>query len=492
MNCEIHRVLDHHDVVSLVTYRESGGMTGLNAARFSSPVEVIELVEASGLRGRGGSGFPTATKWRTVRDHASQDRPTTVVINGAEGEPGCYKDRTLLLRNPYKVLEGGLIAAHAVGARSLVVAMKHSAGREIERVRAAIDEFEREGWPIDVEMTVFTGPSAYLLGEETGLLEAIEGRPPFPRITPPFRRGLEEISTTPHPDLDSASAADLDLATPFEEVGVPPALVNNVETLANIPSIIANGAEWFREHGTDSSPGTLLVTISGSTQRASVIEVAMGTTLRDAIAAGGGGERKGRRLTGAMSGVSNPIVLEPAFDTPLTYEAMSEIDSGLGAAGFIVFDDSDEMLGVAQAISHFLATESCGQCVPCKRDGIALSEALSAQYDSPAAAATFHAVVQPLIASVADGARCNLARQQQLTVNSILQAFPQSVDLPEIAAETLRRIPFIIAPIVDITEGVARFDEGSPYKQFDWTFNATNSDKVPAESLDADTRDALQ
>jgi NADH-quinone oxidoreductase subunit F len=259
----------------------------------------------------------------------SSSVPPTVVVNGAEGEPGSFKDRALLRANPYATIEGALIAAETVGANGVVIAVKHSFGEELRTLRRAVAEAIDASWPGDIELSVFAGPSEYLYGEETGLLEVIDGRPPFPRVTPPFRDGVEEVE------------------------GSPPTLVNNVETLAHVPGILARGPAWFRSVGTDESPGTIVCTVSGQTRRAGVAEVAMGTPLRRLLDEVGGGAKPGRRIIGAMSGVANPVLAEDQLDTPLSHEGMLAVGSGLGAAGFIVFDDATDFAAVAQGVARF-------------------------------------------------------------------------------------------------------------------------------------------
>ena len=192
----VHRVLPGRPVESLQDHVDRGGGKGLDAARQVDAETLIAEVEASGLRGRGGAGFPTGTKWRTVAENRSDELPTTVVVNGAEGEPGTYKDRTILAADPYSVIEGALIAARAVAARVVVFALKRSFTTVVERVRAAIAEVEAAGWSDGLTISVFEGPGEYLYGEETALLETIAGRQPFPRIAPPFRRGVVDVVGT--------------------------------------------------------------------------------------------------------------------------------------------------------------------------------------------------------------------------------------------------------------------------------------------------------
>src|SRR5581483_9805711 len=193
----VHRVLPPDPIATLDEYVTARGGRGLEAARAMSQEEIVAVVDASGLRGRGGGGFPTGRKSRTVIENGSESQRPTVVVNGAEGEPGTFKDRTILRLDPYRVLEGALIAALAVGADEVVVALKRTFTREVKRVRAAIAELDAAGWTEGIKVSVFEGPSEYLYGEETALLEVLDGRLPFPRIAPPYRRGIDEVVQTP-------------------------------------------------------------------------------------------------------------------------------------------------------------------------------------------------------------------------------------------------------------------------------------------------------
>ena len=472
---EVRRVLDPEPLGSLQDYVDQGGGKGLEAARRLGPEAVIDDVEASGLRGRGGAGFPTGTKWRTVAGNTSTALTATVVVNAAEGEPGTFKDRAILRRNPYRLLEGALIAALAVGADAVVLALKASFERELDRIRPALDEVRRAGWSEGIELAVVEGPSEYLYGEETALLEVVAGRNPFPRIAPPFRHGVDETDAT------TKSAARVDMAGAAKGPVTPPTLVNNAETLSNVPGILREGPEWFRSEGTDRSPGTVVCTVSGSVKRHGVVEVAMGTPLRQVIELVGARPRQGRRLTAAMSGVANPLVPESLFDTPVTYEDMQEIGSGLGAAGFIIFDDGDDPVAVAQGVSRFLAVESCGQCTPCKQDGLALRLILDGLRASTATDEEL-AAVQDHLATVADNARCFLAYQHQRVVSSVLELFPDAFRA-HASRQTGEATPVLIAPIVDLEGDVAVLDERHREKNADWTFGGTDSGQAPADRL---------
>lgn len=477
----VHRVLHPHPIESLEEYeaRLTGG-SGLERARLMTPEQVIDVIEASGLRGRGGAGFPTGRKWRTSRENASAIWPATVVVNGAEGEPGTFKDRTILRCNPYHVLEGALIAAYAVGANRVIVALKRSFQTEVIRLRAAIDEVRQAGWAPSVELVVFEGPDEYLFGEETALLESIDGRLPFPRITPPYRRGvLELVETSADVESESGLSAHVDMAGASDELAAPPALIDNVETLANIPRIIERGATWFRTVGTDGSAGTIVCTITGQVEHPGVGEVAMGTTLRDAIEAVGGGPRACHEITAIVPGVSNAIIPASKLDTPLTYEDMAAIGSGLGSAGFLVLDTAIDTVAVAAGVSRYLAVESCGQCSPCKQDGLALSDLLKKLARSECTESEL-AKIRKLAGTVAIGARCSIGRQQEAVVTGLLEQFAELVG-SHVRGTATPASPSNIAELVDITDDEVLVDERHIKKQPDWTYKPTWDGKSPVE-----------
>jgi len=461
----VHRVLYPQPIFSLDEFLARGGGKGLKAAQQVEPAAIIEAVAASGLRGRGGAGFPTGRKWQTVSENVMPGVPTTVIVNAAEGEPGTLKDRAILRRNPYVVVEGALIAARAVGADLVIFAMKRSFAGEVDRVRAAVEEADVAGWSEGVEVLVFEGPDEYLYGEESALLDTIDGGWPFPRVVPTFRRGI---------GASKAAIAGLDPDAP-----VAPALVNNTETLANVARIVARGPAWFRTMGTEESPGTMVCTITGHTQHHGVGEVQMGTPLGEVIEEIGGGPRKGRTIKAVVSGVANGIIPGDKLDTPVTYEGLRAIGSGVGSGGFIVFDDTADMPAVAAGVARFLAIESCGQCLPCKLDGLVLSQVLPKISRSEGAQHDYD-VARKRLGSVADRARCFLASQQQVVLGSIVEHFGHEFDA-HIAGRKAGAEPELIAELVDIRGGKAVWDERHRQKQADWTYNKTDSGTVPVE-----------
>jgi len=456
-----HRVLYPTAILSLDEYLARGGGKGLTAARAAEPAAIIETVAASGLRGRGGAGFPVGRKWQTVAENqVLSATASTVVVNAAEGEPGTLKDRTILRRNPYLVVEGALIAARAVGADLVVFATKRSFEGEVERIRAAVEEVDANGWSEGVELVVYEGPDEYLYGEESALLETIDGRWPFPRVVTTFRRGL--------------------LGNVAEDAPVGPALVNNTESLANVPRILSRGPAWFRTVGTEKSPGTVVCTVTGYTDHHGVGEVPMGTPLREVIDEIGGGPREGRSIKAVMSGVATGLIPGSKLDTPVTYEDLAAIGSGVGSAGFIVFDDTVDMAAVASGVARFLAVESCGQCLPCKLDGMALADLLMRLGHSNLQR-TDYDLMRRKVVDVGDRARCYLAVQQQVVLTSILELFGEEL-AAHLGGDGVEPVsPELISELIDIRGGRAILETRHWDKQPDWTYNKSYSGTVPVE-----------
>jgi NADH:ubiquinone oxidoreductase subunit F (NADH-binding) len=467
------RVLSPEPVTSLQAYLDTGGRVGLDRAKAADPGEALDIIAASGLRGRGGAGFPTATKWRTVMANLKDEITATVVVNAAEGEPGSFKDRAIIRANPYRVLEGALIAAETIGADEVVIATKERFTVELELLRRAARELNEAGWAEDITIDVVAGPEEYLFGEETALLEVIEGRMPFPRVAPPWRRGIDDVGG------DSALAGDEELAVGDDETPVPPVLVNNVETMANLPLILANGADWFREVGTERSPGTIICTVTGDMEEHGVREYPMGTPLRDVLMGIGLRPRSGA-IAAVLSGVSNPLIPSTALDTPLTYEDMRAAGSGLGTGGFIVFDSSSDPVAVAAGVSRFLSVESCGQCTPCKQDGRTITDILVRVAGSQTSEKDLQELDRRLD-TVDDGARCFLATQHEIVVNSLLTAFPDAL-----AAHASQGAPSteitLIAEIEELPQGgLAVLDSRHREKNYDWTYGEPDSGQSPAD-----------
>jgi NADH-quinone oxidoreductase subunit F len=480
----VHRILPAAPYANLDEYLAAGGGRALDTARRVAPEVLVAEVESSGLRGRGGAGFPTGTKWRTIVANASSELATTVVVNAAEGEPGTYKDRTILRRDPYAVLEGALVALYAVGAGDVVVALKARDATERARVERAIDEMAKADLLGGVEISVVGGPHEYLFGEETALLEVVDGRAPLPRIAPPYRRGVVEV--VEHADdvaSGSGLAAHVDMAGPDDETLAPPALVDNVETLANVAHIVAEGAAWFREMGTEASPGTVVCTVTGDVERPGVGEIPLGTTVRAAIEAVAGGPDAEHPVQAVLNGVSGAPLPAALLDTPLTYEDMAGVGSGLGTASLMVVGEGTDMTAVAAGVARFLAVESCGQCTPCKADGLTVADALDRLCAGTGGQHDLDGAAQAL-STVADGARCNLASQQQAVVGAILAGWDDEVVRRATGTADAAVEPYLVAEVVRIDEeGDVTLDEGRRTKQPDWTHDAPWSGSYPADEL---------
>ena len=451
-------LLPEEAIESLDAYlaTETGGR-GVARAQALGPVGTIEEVRRSGLRGRGGAGFPTGRKWDSI---ATQDGTRRfVVCNGAEGEPGTFKDRALVRADPYQLVEGVVIAAFAVGADAAYICLKERFTRERELVLTAVREFQDAGICPDCEVTVVAGPDEYLFGEEKAMLEVIEGKPPLPRLFPPYEHGLFAA----HPQLGWES-------TPVQVRGrgPNPTLVNNLETLSNIPHILARGADWFRAMGTDESPGTIVATVVGDVIAPDVGEIEMGTPLRAAIDAVGSGVGVGRRAKAVLSGAANPVVTAADLGVPMSYEGLAAIGSGLGAGGLIVYDDTACMVDVAYQFSRFLYVESCGQCPPCKLGSGEITAHLERLETGRGADEDLRGLAHWL-QRVTDGNRCFLPVQEQRLVASILRSFPEEFAAHIEHGSCPRPRPLEFPKLVDLHGGTAVVDEAFWRKRPDWT-----------------------
>ncbi len=438
------------------------GGQGLIRARELGPDGVAETIERSGLRGRGGAGFPTGRKWASIRAGGSQVGDRYAVANGAEGEPGTFKDRMLMRRNPYQVVEGLAISAAVVDAVGAYLAVKASFEPEIEALSRALREMSEAGLVGDVPITLVTGPEEYLFGEEKALLEVIEGEDPLPRLFPPYIYGL----FTAMPQMGWSAGTDF---SP-DGVAVPssnPTLVNNVETLANVVPILGHGADWYRGFGTHESPGVAIATVVGDVQHAGVAEIELGAPLREIIDRIGGGPRPGRTIKAVLSGVASGVITARNLDVPVTYEDLVKVDSGLGSLGFTVYDDTADMVSVARSVSRFLYVESCGQCPACKfgtgevtayLDRIASGEGVDHDVE----------VIGARLDTVTDANRCFLGAQEQAVIGSLLRQFPEEFAAHLEGAAPAPEVP--VAKLVDIRDGVATYDERQARKRPDWTY----------------------
>ncbi|MFN2557566.1 MAG: NADH-ubiquinone oxidoreductase-F iron-sulfur binding region domain-containing protein [Nitriliruptorales bacterium] len=438
------RLLPDEPVADLEAYVASGGGEGLATTMRLAPEQIVAAVRMAGLRGRGGAGFPTGTKWASVvataREVAS---PVYLVVNGAEGEPGTYKDRTLLTFNPFQVIEGALIALHAIGAQAAFVGVKERSKSAERRLTEALEAVREAGWSGADRLEMAPGPDEYLFGEEKAMLEVIEGKLPLPRIMPPYEEGLFATMASPNPTV-----------------------VNNVETLANVPGIIAHGPAWFRQAGSDTSPGTMLFTVVGDVESPGVYELPLGTPLRTLLV-----DIAGARDTKAVySGTSNPVITPALFDVPLGFDEFAQASIGLGSGGFIVYDHSHCIVRLLSALSHFLMIESCGQCPPCKLGTTAITELLDKIDRGEGVEDDIEAILQRCT-TVTDGNRCYLPVGEQLTIGSTVHAF-----LDEFSAHLGSPCPSTHGALVpkiehiDHPTGEVRFDPDYHRKRPDWSY----------------------
>lgn len=461
-------------VTSLSHYVARGGGSGLVAARELGPTLAIRELRLSGLRGRGGAGFPTGRKWASIRAAAEPADHAYVVCNAAEGEPGTFKDRAIFRHNPYQVVEGLAIAAYCVGATGAFLAIKKTFHREIAGVTRALQEMTEAGMAGDVPITIVTGPDSYLFGEEKGLLEVIEGEDPLPRRFPPYLHGL--FATGPQMGW-SAHAGPL--AGADGEAGAPPVaaanptLVNNVETLANAAHIMARGPEWYRSLGTAESPGTMVFTVVGDVVRPGYAELELGMTVREVIERVGGGPAAGRSIKAVFSGVSNAVITAADLDAPASYEGLGAIGSGLGAAGFIVYDDTADMVAVARMFSRFLYVESCGQCSACKLNSGEITLRLERLEEGLATISDVNEI-GGLLQKVTDQSRCFLPEEEQIVVSSIMRAFPEEF-VSHLEQGVVAGREYVVPKIVDLADGRVVYDKRIMLKQPDWTYDTVRS-----------------
>ncbi len=394
---------------NLDEYIAIGGFQALKKA-YSMPREgVIAEVKKSGLRGRGGAGFPVGIKWSSIASDSCATK--YVACNATEGEPGTFKDRMLMRRNPYQVLEGVAIAAYAMNAKKAFIAMKHTFDEAIERTAQAHKEMTARNALGEIPIEFVYGPEDYLLGEEKAMLEVIEGREAMPREMdfPPYILGLFAGYPSCIPGHTN------------------PTLVNNCESMSSVTHIIRNGADWFRSMGTADTPGHTIFTLSGDVQCEGLYELAMGTTMRELIEKSGGGLKPGRKLKAIFSGVASAGLYPEAIDTPLDFGSMRNAGSGLGSAGFMVYDDSNCMVQVAYVFSKFLWIESCGQCRSCKEGTQEATERLEKLINGTGNEIDVEAILQAST-NAPRGNRCFLPTEHSLIIPSIVHTFQREFE----------------------------------------------------------------
>jgi NADH-quinone oxidoreductase subunit F len=333
------RNFDRNDSHTLAGYRATGGYSAWDTARGIEPAGITEIVKKSNLRGLGGAGFPTGTKWSFIpKNHTG---PVYLVINADEGEPGTFKDRYLLERDPHSLIEGMLIAARAIRSAVGFVYIRGEYVQPWRRFSAAVKEAYDAGLlGKGFDIVVHRGAGAYICGEETGLLSSLEGKKGWPKIKPPF------------PAIKGAFGA--------------PTIVNNVETICCVPPIIARGAEWFAGLGTKTQGGTRMYSVSGRVKKPAVYEESVSITLRQLIERAGGVSGNGRLKGVVPGGGSAAILTANEIDVPMDVDGLKTVGSMIGSAGVIVMDESVSIPEALLVLARFYAHESCGQCTPCR------------------------------------------------------------------------------------------------------------------------------
>ncbi|HEY7124579.1 MAG TPA: NADH-quinone oxidoreductase subunit NuoF [Ktedonobacterales bacterium] len=334
---------------TLAVYQQHGGYQALEKTLKApfQPDEVVEMVKKSGLRGRGGAGFPTGTKWGFLPKESP--KPRYLCCNADESEPGTFKDRMLMEKNPHLLVEGVILSAYATKVHHAFIYVRGElalAGRQVTR---AVQEAYDAGYignnilgsGYDLEVTVHRGAGAYICGEESALMESLEGRRGYPRLKPPF------------PAVVGLYGG--------------PTVINNAETLATVPAIIKNGPEWYASFGTEKSKGTRIYCLSGHVNEPGNYELPLGTPLRTLIEDYGGGVWKGKKLKAVVpGGSSTPFLTPDKLDTPMDFESIAAAGSMLGSAGVIVLDEDTCIIGAVLRMSEFYRDESCGKCTPCR------------------------------------------------------------------------------------------------------------------------------
>ena len=392
------------DAESLNEYIASGGFQALEKAMFEmDPDLVIDQVDKSGIRGRGGGGFPAGKKWIQVARQA--DPVHYVVCNGDEGDPGAFMDGSVMEGDPYKMIEGMIIAAYAVGAENGYIYVRAEYPLSVARLRLAISQAEKYGLlgdhilgsGVNFHLHINRGAGAFVCGEGSALTSSIEGNRGMPRVKPP--RTVEK------------------------GLWGKPTVLNNVETYANVPKIIIQGADWFHTIGTEGSPGTKTFSLTGAIENTGLIEVPMGTTLREIIYDIGGGLKSGAAFKGVqIGGPSGGCLVEDQLDAPLDFDSVKKLDAIMGSGGLVVMDDKTCMVEVARFFMNFTQNESCGKCVPCREGTKRMLELLT---DITEGRGTLEHIdmLEELADTISNTALCGLGKTAASPVVSTLKYF---------------------------------------------------------------------
>lgn len=396
------------DRASFKGYCKTGGYEGLTHVLSQSPADAIQLIHDCKLTGRGGAGFPTGRKWEAVAN--ADGEPKSIVCNADEGEPGCFKDRAIMDHDPHAVIEGMIIAGYACGASQGFIYLRYEYPETFDVLEHAINEAQEAGYlgeniqPSEFNFNLYLrrGAGAYICGEEGSLLNSLEGKRPFPRNRPPY------------PVTHGFNGK--------------PTAVNNVETLASVPPIARNGAEWYRGLGQKDQAGTKIISLSGDIQKPGNYEVPLGLPLQTLLEDWAGGAPDGRSIQAVtMAGLSGGFLAGDDLTATLDEPSIREKGSFLGAGGIIVFDDSRNMVEAAHAAMEFFADESCGKCFPCRIGTQRIKERLHSSKDSPGLNAWTAEVIDMGQVMKATSA-CGLGIAAPLITESLLKYFPEQVE----------------------------------------------------------------
>jgi NADH-quinone oxidoreductase subunit F len=405
-----HILLRHRDIPDIgkfdVYVKQGGFETFKKAVTSMEPAKLKDIVHDSGLRGRGGAGFPTGLKWKFVDD---DNWPHYLVVNADESEPGTFKDREIMEKNPWQFFEGIMISAYAISASAIYIYCRgefwdlaHELDRQIEKLHKE-KLLGKKLFDTDYELNIYThlGAGAYICGEETALLESMEGKRGQPRIRPPF--------------------------PPAVGLYGKPTVVNNVETLSNVALIVEKGADWYRSFGTEKSAGTKVFSLSGRVNKPGNYELPLGATFRELIFGLGGGILGGGRIKGIMcAGASSSIIIatDEALDTPMDYESVPNVGAQLGSASVIVLDDTVDMAWLINKTMHFFKHESCGKCTPC-REGAYWMTSLTERITNGSAKPVDVEILRDVALNIRGKSLCALGEFSTEAVVSAIERFPE-------------------------------------------------------------------
>jgi len=425
--------IDEPDLHRIDVYERLGGYRAMRKALTEmEPEAIVEELKASGLRGRGGAGFSMGMKAGFMPKGAMDKY---LCCNADESEPGTFKDRLLMQKNPHRLIEGIIIGAVAAGANRAFIYIRGEYVLQADVLDAALKEAYERGYlgenivgsGHDVSLVVHRGAGAYICGEETGLLDSLEGKRGNPRLKPPFpaNQGLYQ----------------------------GPTLINNVETLSNVPLVIAGGADWFKSRGTEQSAGTKVVSVSGNVQRPGNYEIELGIPAREIIYGLAGGPPPGRKVKCWFPGGSSaPVLLEEDLDRPYSFESMAEAGSMLGSGAIIVVDDSVPIVSVALRLAEFYRHESCGKCVPC-REGTNWTVKMLERIDAGEGTPMDLDIMAEVQTNIIGNCLCVLGDSMAMPVGSMIKKFrPEFEAHMEAARERADRLSIelgVAAPAAD-------------------------------------------